>query len=204
LYVPGYYRKAILSTIYLSYVKDNSIWDFTGPLDGSRILFTVGYTYDLKSNSSFNRLLFADLRKYFRIGRYSAFAIRAFGYSSSGKEPQRLYFGGSWNLRGYDRRTWYARNVVLLSNELRFPLINRLVIGLPVGAIGFSGIRGAMFFDIGSAWGDEFERFYGSFGFGARVALGYFLVLRFDLARTTDFIKLSNKWKFDFFFGWNF
>ena len=203
-YFSGVYRNAILSTIYLSYVKDNSIWDYTGPLDGSRVLFTIGYTYDFKSNSSFNRMILADLRKYFRIGRYSAFAIRAFGYSSAGREPQRLYFGGSWNLRGFDRRTWYARNILLWSNELRFPLIDRLLIGLPVGAFGFSGIRGAIFADVGSAWGDDFERFYGSFGVGARVALGYFLVLRFDLARTTDFIKISDKWKFDFFFGWNF
>jgi WD40-like Beta Propeller Repeat len=203
-FFPGTYRDAWLMTSYLSFVKDNAIWDFTGPLDGSRYILTAGWTYDWETNRVFNRLFMADLRKYFRLGRYSAFAMRAFGYTSTGKEPQRLYLGGSWNLRGYDRRTWYDRNILLFSNELRFPLINRLQIGLPFGNIGFSGIRGALFFDAGSAWGDKFERFYGAFGVGARVALGYFLVLRFDLARTTDFIIVSDKWKFDFFFGWNF
>jgi hypothetical protein len=203
-YLPGTYRDAWLTTGYISYIKDNSIWDYTGPLDGSRYIVTAGMTYDFISGSSFNRVLFVDLRKYFRLGRYSALATRAFAFSSAGKEPKRLYLGGSWDLRGFDRRTWYERNILLLSNEIRFPLINRLQIGMPFGSIGFSGIRGAVFFDVGSAWDDEFNRFYGAFGFGARVALGYFLVLRFDLARTTDFIKISDKWKFDFFFGWNF
>ncbi len=198
------YRDAWLNTVLVSYVKDNSIWDFTGPLDGSRYIISAGYTFDVKSGTSFNRLFMVDLRKYFRIKRYSAFAMRAWYYTSGGKEPQRIYFGGSWSLRGYDRREWYERNVFLLSNELRFPLINRLLIGLPVGAIGFSGIRGAVFFDVGNAWDDKFDQLYGSFGVGARVALGYFLVLRFDFSRTTDFEKIDNDWKFDFWFGWNF
>ncbi len=47
-------------------------------------------------------------------------------------------------------------------------------------------------------------RFYGSFGFGARVALGYMAVLRFDFSKKTDFQKLEPGMKFDFFFGWNF
>jgi WD40 repeat protein len=204
LYFPGTFRDAWLATLYLSYVKDNSIWDYTGPLDGSRYIVTAGYTFDMKSGSAFNRLFMIDLRKYFRLGKYSAFASRAWWYTSSGKEPQRLYFGGSWNLRGFDRREWYERNILLFSNEIRFPLINQLHIGLPVGAIGFTGIRGALFFDVGSAWGDKFDRFYGSFGTGARVALGYLMVLRFDFSRTTDFIKISPRWNFDFWFGWNF
>jgi hypothetical protein len=204
LFFPGTYRDAYLTTVYLSYVKDNSIWDYTGPLDGSRYIISTGFSYDFKSNSSFNRLFMVDLRKYFRLGKYSAFATRAWYYTSGGKEPQRLYFGGSWSLRGFDRREWYKRNIFLLSNELRFPLINRLHIGLPVGAIGFTGIRGAVFADVGSAWGDDFDQMYGAFGLGARVALGYFLVLRFDFSRTTDFEKISPKWDFDFWFGWNF
>jgi len=204
LFFPGTFRNAVLTTLYLSYVKDNSIWDYTGPLDGSRYIITAGFSYDLKSSSAFNRLFMVDLRKYFRLGKYSAFATRAWYYTSGGKEPQRLYFGGSWSLRGFDHREWYKRNIFLLSNELRFPLINRLHIGLPVGAIGFTGIRGAIFADVGSAWGDEFDQLYGAFGLGARVALGYFLVLRFDFTRTTDFEKISPSWDFDFWFGWNF
>jgi outer membrane protein assembly factor BamA len=107
-------------------------------------------------------------------------------------------------LRGYPRRDVYARNVILSSNELRFPLIDALFVGSPVASLGFQAIRGAVFFDAGNAWEDDFGRMKGSLGVGARVALGYLVVLRFDWARRTDFRKIDNKTRFEFFFGWNF
>jgi hypothetical protein len=88
-------RHAILSTTYLSYVKDNSLWDISGPIDGTRCNLTLGLSLDLKSGRSFTRIALADLRNYFRLGKRSAFASRLFGYTSSGEEPQRLYLGGS-------------------------------------------------------------------------------------------------------------
>jgi outer membrane protein assembly factor BamA len=94
--------------------------------------------------------------------------------------------------------------MVLASNELRFPLINRLVVGFPFGNIGMEGIRGALFFDAGNAWNGEFGRMKGALGVGARVNFGYLTVLRFDWARRTDFRSLESKTRFDFFFGWNF
>ena len=197
-------RHAVLSTNYASIVHDNSLWDISGPLDGIRANATVGLTTDFYSGRFFNRLGFVDLRHYLRIRKYSAFATRAFGFISAGDEPQRIYLGGSWSLRGYDRREWYARKVLLLSNELRFPLIDNLFIGFPFGPVGFQAIRGALFFDAGSAWNDDFERFHGSFGFGARVALGYMAVLRFDFSKRTDFERIDPGLRFDFFFGWNF
>ncbi|HDL01893.1 MAG TPA: hypothetical protein ENH23_06645, partial [candidate division Zixibacteria bacterium] len=145
-----------------------------------------------------------DIRHYFRLGKYSAFANRLFAFSSSGQEPQRIYFGGSWSFRGYDRRSFYNRNVIFASNELRFPLIDNLYLGFSFGGIGFRGIRGALFFDTGSAWDDEFDKMLGSFGAGMRVSLGYIILLRFDFSRTTDFHTVSNTTDFDFFFGWNF
>jgi hypothetical protein len=197
-------RQAVLATQFLSLVHDNSLWDISGPIDGWRFMLTAGYTADLSNFRSFNRLVIADARKYFRLGRYSAFAMRLMGHFSSGHEPQRRYFGGSWDLRGYDRRDVYARNVVLASNELRFPLIDALFVGFPVADLGFQAIRGALFFDAGNAWEEEFGRMEGSLGAGARVALGYLVVLRFDWARRTDFRTIDKKTRFEFFFGWNF
>lgn len=197
-------RHAILSTNYISYVHDNSLWDVSGPIDGQRYNFTVGLTTDFYSGRIFNRLAYVDFRNYLRLGKYSAFATRLFGFTSSGVEPQRIYLGGSWSLRGYDRREFYSRNVILISNELRFPLIDALYIGFPFGRIGFRAIRGALFVDAGSGWNDKFERMYGSVGVGARVSLGYLMVLRFDLAKRTDFTSFENGAHFDFFFGWNF
>lgn len=197
-------RKALLMTNYLSWVYDNSLWDISGPIDGRRYNFTVGLTSRLDKVKSFNRLASADVRHYFRLGKASAFANRLFAYWSDGTEPQRIYFGGSWSFRGFDRREWYARHVLFMSNELRFPLVDNLSIKTPLAGLGFSAIRGAVFFDVGSAWDDEFDQFYGSFGAGFRVALANLILLRFDFSRTTDFRTISKDTQFDFFFGWNF
>ena len=197
-------RDAALLTGSLSWVKDNSIWELSGPIDGSRYNFSVGLTSDVRNFKLFSRSYSGDLRKYFRLGRASALAIRLAGFSSSGEEPQRIYLGGSWSLRGYSRRAFYGRHMILASNELRFPLINRLVVGLPFGNLGLEGIRGALFFDAGNAWNRDFGRMKGALGVGARVNFSYFTVLRFDWARRTDFRTIDSKTRFDFFFGWNF
>jgi Tol biopolymer transport system component len=197
-------RQAVLATQFISFVQDNSLWDISGPIDGHRLMISLGFTADLTNLRSFNRLAIIDARKYFRLGRYSAFATRILGHFSSGVEPLRRYLGGSWDLRGYPRRSQYARNVVLISNELRFPFIDALFVGFPVASLGFQAIRGAVFFDAGNAWEDDFGRMQGALGVGARVSLGYFVVLRFDWARRTDFKKIDDKTRFEFFFGWNF
>ncbi|PWB76401.1 hypothetical protein C3F09_00075 [candidate division GN15 bacterium] len=188
----------------ISWVYDNAIWDISGPIEGRRYNITLGLTTSLSDGSITNRTASVDLRHYFRLGQASAIANRLWAYSSSGTDPQRLYLGGSWSFRGFSRRAFYSRNILFASTELRFPLIDDLMIGFPIGALGFRGIRGALFYDNGAAWDDRFTQFYGSFGFGARVNLGYVVVLRFDFSRTTDYHTISNHTDFDFFFGWNF
>lgn len=196
--------RATIGTGLLSYIKDTSIWDASGPVDGYRVHLTVAGSLDLKNVSYYNSQLNIDLRKYFRLSESSAFALRTMYFASRGKDPQRYYLGGSWDLRGYPRRYFHGRNLLLVNNELRFPLIDRLFVGFPFGAMNFQAIRGALFFDAGKAWEDEMSGLAGSFGFGFRVSLGYVTVLRFDFARTTDFKTVDNGFDFDFFFGWNF
>jgi Tol biopolymer transport system component len=203
-YSPENKRKAFLFTNYVSLILDTSIWDFVGPIDGTRFNLTLGLTMDLKRSEFYNKLVLFDLRKYLRLKKNSCFAIRAMGFSSVGKEPQRLYLGGSWSLRGYDRTAFYGQHLVLINNELRFPLIDNLSIGFPIGKLSFQAIRGALFFDAGNAWDDDFERLFGSFGIGARVSLGWIVVLRFDVSKRTDFKKIERGTVFDFFFGWSF
>ncbi len=205
-------RRAALLSSYLSFVSDNSLWDISGPIDGHRYNFTVGLTAALDEGRAYNKLVMVDLRKYFRLGKFSALAHRLFFYSSTGVEPQRIYFGGSWSFRGYGRRDNYIKNVLFSSNELRFPLIDNLYIGFPFGAVGFRAIRGAIFLDAGYFSDDDFrfpERnifgdLLGSFGTGFRVSLGRVILLRFDFSRRTDFKRISKTTNFDFFFGWNF
>jgi len=197
-------REVFLVTNYLSWIFDNSIWDISGPIDGRRYNFTIGHTTSVNGLESFNRLAMADIRHYFRLGTYSALANRILAYTSAGREEQRIYLGGSWSFRGFDRRAFYNRNVLFVSTELRFPLIDHLSIGFPIGGLSFRGIRGAIFYDTGAAWDDDFDQFYGSFGVGFRVALGRVVLFRFDFSRTHDYEYISDHTDFDFFFGWNF
>jgi hypothetical protein len=206
--------KVTLGTFLLSYIKDTSIWDPTGPIDGTRINIGMLQSINLDGIKYYNSTYNFDFRKYFRLGQSSAFASRFMFLRSVGEDPQRFYLGGSWSLRGYPRRAFYGRNLMLLNNELRFPLVNDLYVGFPFGALRFQAIRGALFFDAGKVWEDDFNKrsfryaetdgFEGSIGFGFRVSLGNVAVLRFDFARPTDFQSVKNNYDFDFFFGWNF
>jgi hypothetical protein len=197
-------REGVLATPTLSLVYDNSLWAVTGPIEGIRTNITGGITYNITDGRVLNRLFWADLRHYYRLGLRSAFATRLYAFLSGGEEPVRRYFGGSWDFRGFSRSSFFTRRILFASNELRFPLINRLDIDFPVGRLNFSGIKGALFFDVGSAWDRDDPQWWGSYGFGWRVALGGLMVLRFDLARVTDFQRTLPGWNFDFFFGWNF
>ncbi|MCH7879728.1 MAG: hypothetical protein IH914_10500 [candidate division Zixibacteria bacterium] len=196
-------KQGLLSN-FVSYVYDNSLWEATGPLDGRRINLTLGVTASLHDQRLNDVVALADIRNYLRLGRSSAFATRVFGYVSGGTDPRRIYHGGSWSFRGFSRREWYTPNVVFISNELRFPLINRLQLGLPIGNLGFSAIRGALFYDTGAAWEEDYQGFIGSFGTGLRFGLGRIITLRLDWSYRHDYETIDPDPDFDFFFGWNF
>jgi Tol biopolymer transport system component len=204
LYIIGNERKATLATSYVSFIKDTSLWGPVGPLDGVRLNLTLGSTTKFDKIRTYNRLILGDFRKYFRLSKRSCFAFRFTGFSSAGAEPQRLYLGGSWSLRGYDRRAFYGRKLVLVSDELRFPLIDDLSIKFSWGEMDFRAIGGALFFDLGNAWEKRFDHFYGSMGGGVRLNLDDIVVLRLDIAKKTDFTTISSDTEFDFFFGWDF
>jgi hypothetical protein len=197
-------REGVLSTPTLSLVYDNTLWHFTGPIEGIRANISAGFTYNVTGNEVLNRIAWGDFRHYYRLGAQSAFATRLYAFLSGGKEPVRRYFGGSWDFRGFNRRSFYVRQILFASNEFRFPLINHLDIAFPLGNLAFHRIQGALFFDAGALWDRGEPRWLGSYGFGWRVALGGLMVLRFDFAKTTDFKTSSDGLDFDFFFGWNF
>lgn len=197
-------RQGILATPTLSLVYDNSLWEVTGPIEGIRANVSAGITYLVNDNRVISRTAWADLRHYYRMGRESSFATRLYAYLSGGDEPERRYFGGSWEFRGYARHEFFARKILFASNELRFPLIHRLALDSPFGRLNFRGIRGVLFADVGALYERDTPDWRGSYGFGWRMALGGLMVLRFDFAKTTDFKTIDPGLDFDFFFGWNF
>jgi hypothetical protein len=209
-------REAWLASNYLSFVKDNTLWLATGPIDGERFLFTGGLVNDLTHGRFDAFVLAADLRKYFRTSARSAVAVRALGYHAGGERPRRLSIGGSWALRGYPRWGYVTGTTAWLFNaEWRFPITNFLSVGFPFGELRFPGVQGALFSDYGRAWTPVTTRrgALGSSGLGLRMPIGAPLVLRLDLgyrwhsgddgayslpprARRSRFV--------DFFFGFNY
>ena len=193
-----------LANNFISYTHDSSLWVPTGPLEGKRYSVGLGQTVDFKTSRRFNITLFGDYRHYFRLSQRSAYALRFMVRRSTGDVPEFFSIGGSWTLRGYPWRSIWGSKMVLINQELRFPLLDRLLIGFPFGNIDFSAFRGVLFLDAGNAWNDDFDEWRGAFGVGARLALGGVFVFRLDGARRTDFKSVEGDTRWDFFFGWDF
>ena len=193
-----------LANNYVSYTHDSSLWIPTGPLEGQRYSFGLAQTIDFKTSRRFNIALFGDYRYYFRLSQRSALAMRLMGRRSTGAVPEFFSLGGSWTLRGYRWRSLWGSKMVLYNQELRFPLVDRFLLHFPFGAIEFSAFRGALFFDVGNAWNDDFDQWRAAFGTGVRLALGGVFVFRLDAARRTDFKSIDGDTRWDFFFGWDY
>jgi len=125
---------------------------------------------------------------------------------------ENLYFSEVITpLRGYDYYEIGGRKFFIANLELRYPFVEYLVTRFPL-PVFLSRITGALFWDMGAAW-DEDREFKGgssengnhlsgikaSFGYGARINLG-FLLLRFDTAWRTDLDKTSSP-RYYFSFG---
>jgi Tol biopolymer transport system component len=170
-----------------------------------------------------------DARKYYKMGINYSFAFRITGGASFGRNPEAFYLGGIDNwlnrsfkngvirdglddiyfgnfitpLRGLDYYGLQGTRFTAANFEFRFPMVQYLLLGWPL-PLGFQNIRGAGFFDIGTAWvGNDFQMWtdpaddpdgegreyyqdfgYG-FGFGVRAAL-FFIPVRWDVAWTNN------------------
>src|SRR6266566_964292 len=211
-------RVGWLVSNYLTYVKDNTLWLSTGPIDGERYNLTGGLVNDLSHGRFDSWLVSADVRKYLRTSLHSALALRVLGYTSGGERPRRVNIGGSWALRGYPQYGYVAgTRAWLLNVEYRFPILDFLTIGFPFGAARFPGVQGALFLDYGRAWSKTTpdRGVLGASGLGLRMPIGPPLVLRLDLgyrlgSTQTQIDRYSlpastrNRRFVDFFFGFNY
>jgi hypothetical protein len=100
-YVQAQTRHFVVPT--LAYVFDNSLWGWTGPMNGGR--YRVGFTYSpsfsgQNPDSTDNlwgidfKTVSVDARKYFHIGQDYTLALRASGATSWGANPQTFFLGG--------------------------------------------------------------------------------------------------------------
>lgn len=202
-------RRGLLLSNSIGYVFDNSLWDYNGPVDGSRYNLTLGYTSDIQNSTENFFTVMADYRKYFRISVPVSLAVRTQFFINEGKNSRRFFMGGSWSLRGWTLNGFRGTKMWQTNVELRFPLINLLYIAFPEDVIiGFRGIKGAVFFDAGNTWdySEEFKNVKGSIGAGVRINVFGLLVLRWDIGKRIEnnFTKLQNGLFSQVLFGWDF
>ncbi|NJD11476.1 MAG: hypothetical protein FIB01_13935 [Gemmatimonadetes bacterium] len=223
-------RRGTLSSSFVSYVKDNTLWLPTGPIDGERYNISLGmsacFACDVpstvtgalvhRSATAENFVFLADYRRYFRTSLQSAYAIRAYAYFSDGALPGRSALGGSNRLRGYPYLSLAGSRAWLLNQEWRFPILDGIALAFPFGTLRLPGIQGAVFADAGSSWIKQrsMHGVWGGYGLGFRTSLGAPLVLRLDVGRRYAWngkppVVLSRGEGFndtfvDFWFGFNF
>jgi hypothetical protein len=199
-------RKALLLTNSVSFVSDNALYYYTGPIDGERFNVTLSSTMDVQYSNVNYYSVMADYRRYFRIALRSSLAARVELLYNEGKEARRYFLGGSWDLRGWPRWSIRGSKRWLASCELRFPLLDRVGFDFPFGGIDLGLLRGAVYADAGNAWDSRYDETLGSIGAGLRFSLFGILVLRYDFGKRIEgnFTRLQSDIFHQFFFGWDF
>lgn len=167
----GYWEPSI------AYVFDNSLFGWTGPVDGRRYRFSLSKPM---GDFSFTEGL-VDFRNYANFKQKIVLATRLTALTRNGANADRfqLYWGGPYFVRGYDagsfdlngdecersrgstssslsqcpvRDQLIGSSAALLNSELRFPIIKEL----QVGFLGnFPPVDFVTFFDGGVAWNGE-------------------------------------------------
>lgn len=197
--------RSLLISNYISFTHDNIVWYVGGPITGRRFYTAFGRTTNPSGSRYESTTLHFDVRHYINVTRRIVFAQRLVSRNAWGSDLQLFYLGGSWDLRGYDFREFAGKRTLLINNELRFPLLDRLLMRFPFGYIDFPMFRGSIFVDAARIEGyiDDTD-WIGSVGTGVEMNLGYLPVVRVNFSRQTDFKSLDSDVKIDFFLGFNF
>ncbi|KPJ54356.1 hypothetical protein AMJ39_01110 [candidate division TA06 bacterium DG_24] len=178
----------------ISFVQDNALWGVTGPVNGSRCIFSAARSLpELGSDLKFTTGYF-DCRRYLRLGQRHTLALRLLGAGSMGRDRERFWLGGNETLRGYTLGdSLFGTRVGLATAELRFPFVDHFLVAFPL-PVELRSVRGATFVDLGAVYeeDEDFELWRDTsgepelvdlrlgFGAGVRVRLS-FLVIRYDV-----------------------
>ncbi len=204
------YRSGVVSDTYFvsnvfSYVHDGTLWSMLGPFDGSRYNLTLGLTTDIGAGIGDYVSVLGDYRWYHRLFEDMVYAMRTQARVSFGDEGQRYFVGGAFSLRGYPHRSVAGRRLLLLNQEVRFPIIDRMVVAMPAGPLDMPVFYGAGFVDM--AWvgdPDWAARPVGSVGVGFFIGGGPYPRLRVDFSWPTDFHSISGRADTEFSIGFGY
>jgi outer membrane protein assembly factor BamA len=196
----------------IAYVVDNALWGGTGPVSGRRARLSVERAI---GEIGFTTVV-ADARQYLNVRQRYSFAVRLIGAASLGADPQRFRVGGPLTVRGLDYGELDGTRLGLANVEFRFPFIDELALGWPL-PLRLRGVRGVVFVDAASAWEEtrkwravaagggelRLDDIVASYGAGARLNLGYFVV-RYDMAQRTNLSRNVGELRHQFAIGTDF
>jgi hypothetical protein len=193
---------------FVALVHDNSRWTWLGPSGGTRMYIGGGFTRDMETGLGNNATMLAEIRQYRILLPGIIAATRVQAQASLWQDAQLFYLGGYNSLPGVARRTLDGRQTLLVQQELRFPLVRRLVIAIPT-AWEFPTIGGALFAGAAWAWPDAFNspstQQLGIVGFAVYIGGGYYPAFRWNFAwPTTDFRTLASRPRTQFTIGFNY
>ena len=193
---------------------DSAVFAPWGPITGRRWRLEGSYAPNLKSSErgTLQSNVDVDFRQYIPVTRRSNLAFRVFLGEAGGQAPTPYFFGGLDTLRGFDFRSLVGDRAGFANAEFRFPMVDLLATPF----LGFQGIRGVLFFDIGGAYfkdGPPFK-FYNSdlhrlqdgvasYGYGITINL-FGLDLNWDFAKQYDFKQTHGSYRSAFWIGARF
>jgi Tol biopolymer transport system component len=229
--IAGYEISKYLLVPELEYVIDNSLNGIYAPTRGSRLFVKARYSPNLGDVSSEFVTLLADARHYFELyPNFMSIAVRGSAGVSTGANPQKFYVGGTDNwinasyrtgdfelddpadfaflnsfimpLRGWPVFVNNGAKFAVANIEYRFPILMAFGAGgLP---ILIQGIMGNVFYDIGTAFNNDFrishvnendtrvvDNLYMSAGWGIR-AIVFGLPFKFDMAWRNEYYTWSS------------
>lgn len=193
---------ANLNKTELALFYDTSVWSFTGPIDGTRIMLQGESAVNATGREYSYQSLNIDLRRYFFFFDYYTFAFRLAGGRIFGRDRYAFKYslGGFNSLRGYGYDDFEGEKMFLASAEFRFITIEGIKFGFPL-YFGIGGIGGVLFADAGSAWDGafharksdgSFDDLKTDFGFGFRLALAPAVSLKLDFAWPYNYKSLGS------------
>jgi outer membrane protein assembly factor BamA len=81
----------------VSYIFDNTVFGYTGPVDGFRQNTTIEFSPAMGNKGISYQKIKIDMRKYHMVSRDYSFAGRVYFGTSTGKNPQKYFLGGMQN-----------------------------------------------------------------------------------------------------------
>jgi hypothetical protein len=195
-----------------SLVGDSAVFAPWGAVSGRRWRIDGAYAPDFDNSGTLLESVSLDVRQYLSVSQRSNLAFRLFAGVTDGNEPNPFFFGGLDTVRGFDFQSLVGDRAFFANVEYRFPLIDLLA--TPV--LGFSGIRGILFFDVGAAYFKDFGDFkffnsdtnrledgVSSYGFGISTRL-LGLDVNWDFAKRFDFKEAESGFETSFWIGTRF